>query len=125
MTKLPRPCQSRIYHLPIDDAGIDALDEPALGADDKPYTVAGFLNGPGSVLEEQADGDWSGDRPALTEADVTSPDYLQQAIVPRSSETHSGEDVALFARGPWAHLFGGVMEQNEIFAVMNYAVRAQ
>ncbi|MEM7693188.1 MAG: alkaline phosphatase [Pseudomonadota bacterium] len=109
----------------IDDAGIEALDEPALGEDGKPYTVAGFLNGPGSVLKEQADGQWSGSRPELTEAEATAPDYLQQAVVPRSSETHSGEDVALFARGPWAHLFGGVMEQNEIFAVMNHAVRAQ
>lgn len=33
-------------------------------------------------------------------------------------ETHAGEDVAIFAGGPKAHLFGGVMEQNVIFHVM-------
>ena len=48
-----------------------------------------------------------------------------QALVPLASETHSGEDVAVFARGPWAHLFGGVIEQNVIFHVMNHAVTAQ
>ena len=61
----------------------------------------------------------------LTEAEATDPDFLQQALIPLSSETHSGEDVAVYARGPWAHLFGGVIEQNVIFHVMNHAVAAQ
>lgn len=34
-------------------------------------------------------------------------DYRQDAAVPLSSETHGGEDVAIFARGPMAHLFQG------------------
>lgn len=29
-------------------------------------------------------------------------------------ETHGGDDVMVFARGPWAHLFIGNYEQNEI-----------
>ena len=33
--------------------------------------------------------------------------------------------VAVFARGPWAHLFGGVIEQNVIFHVMHHAVTAE
>ena len=36
-------------------------------------------------------------------------------------ETHGGEDVALYAIGPWSHLVGGVLEQNAIFHVMTYA----
>ena len=64
-------------------------------------------------------------RPTVTEEESTDIDYLQQALVPMSSETHSGEDVAVFARGPWAHLFGGVIEQNVIFHVMNKAVTAE
>ena len=28
------------------------------------------------------------------------PDYLQQALIPAESETHSGEDVAVFAKVP-------------------------
>ena len=50
------------------------------------------------------------------------PDYLQQALLPMGSETHSGVDVALWATGPWAHLFGGTMDQEMIFHVMNHAV---
>ena len=64
-------------------------------------------------------------RPTVTEEEATDIDYLQQSLVPMSSETHSGEDVAVFARGPWAHLFGGVIEQNVIFHVMNKAVTAE
>ena len=42
-----------------------------------------------------------------------------------SSETHTGEDVSAHARGPWAHLLGGVIEQNVIFHVMHHAMTAQ
>lgn len=36
-------------------------------------------------------------------------------------ETHGGEDVAIFARGPYSHLFTGVLEQNTIPHFMAYA----
>lgn len=106
-------------------AGTEHNGTPNLGADGKPYTVAGYLNGVGSVLVEQADKSFSGSRPDLTEEEAIDPDYVQQALIPMSSETHSGEDVAVFAKGPWAHLFGGVIEQNVIFHVMNHAVTAE
>jgi hypothetical protein len=77
------------------------------------------------VLVEQADATFFGTRPTLTEEQATDPDYLQQALIPMSSETHSGEDVIAFAKGPWAHLFGGVIEQNVIFHVMMHAVTAE
>ena len=41
--------------------------------------------------------------------------------MPLGSETHAGEDVAIFARGPGASLIQGTVEQNHIFHVMNYA----
>ncbi|SHL57236.1 alkaline phosphatase [Roseibium suaedae] len=107
----------------VDGAGVKHLDKPLLGDDGKPFTVAGFLNGAGSVLKK--DDNWTGSRPDLTQEQAMDPDYLQQALIPMSSETHSGEDVALFAKGPWAHLFNGVVEQNYIFHVMNYAVNAK
>jgi alkaline phosphatase len=109
----------------VNESGIEHTGEPSTANDGKPFTVAGFLNGAGSVLVEQADGTFSGSRPDLTEEQATDPDYLQQALIPRSSETHSGEDVAVFAKGPWAHLFGGVIEQNVIFHVMLKAVTAE
>lgn len=47
--------------------------------------------------------------------------YQAQAAVPLSMETHGGEDVAVFAKGPLAHLLHGVHEQNYIPHVMAYA----
>jgi len=41
------------------------------------------------------------------------------------SETHGGEDVAIYARGPQAHLIRGVLEQNVIFHVMAEALGMQ
>lgn len=48
-------------------------------------------------------------------------EYMQQAAVPLVVETHAGEDVAIYAKGPMAHLFHGVKEQNYVAHVMAYA----
>lgn len=100
-------------------AGYPGRNNPILGltgenADDgKPYTTLGYMNGPGAV---------SGERPDLSEVDTEAPDYLQQALIPlEESETHSGDDVGIYAQGPWAHLFDGVVEQNLIYHVMAHA----
>ncbi|NQZ29625.1 MAG: alkaline phosphatase [Oceanospirillaceae bacterium] len=103
----------------IDTKGTKHTNTPEKADDGKPYTVLGYLNGSGSVLKE--DQNWTGTRPALTQADAIDPDYIQQALIPKSSETHSGEDVAVYASGPWAHLFNGTVEQNYIFHVMLHA----
>jgi len=43
------------------------------------------------------------------------------AMVNLSMETHGGDDVAVFAVGPWAHLFVGNYEQNYIPYAISYA----
>lgn len=106
----------------IDKAGIKHLDEPMTAKDGQPYTVVGYLNGAGSVLRK--DMNYAGSRPAITQEEAINPDYLQQALIPMSAESHSGEDVAVYARGPWAHLFDGTIEQNFIFHVMKHAAEA-
>lgn len=93
-------------------------DKLSLARDGKPYTTLGFANGPGSVCTAQADGKWICDRADLTNVDTTALGFKQQSLVPLGSETHGGEDVAIFAGGPGANLFSGAMEQNEIFHVM-------
>ena len=133
----------------VDGEGTKHLDEPNLASDDLPYSVVTYTNGPGSVLVEQMPKEaqnsnvveaqaaetgeampeegsklFSGDRRAIAKADVTDVDYLQQALIPMSSETHSGEDVAVYAKGPFAHLFDGTIEQNVIFHVMRHAATA-
>jgi len=41
--------------------------------------------------------------------------------VPLASETHGGEDVAVFARGPQAHLVHGVQEETFVAHIMAFA----
>jgi len=43
-------------------------------------------------------------------------------MVPLASETHAGEDVAIFAGGPNAQLFHGIQEQSYIYYVMEDAM---
>ena len=47
--------------------------------------------------------------------------YLSPAALPMKSETHGGEDVPVYAQGPWSHLFIGTMEQHTIAHKMAYA----
>ena len=109
----------------VSQTGVEHDGTPLTAADGKPYTVMGYLNGAGSVLIEQEDGSYSGERPEVSQDEATDIDYLQQALIPMSSETHSGVDVAVYAKGPWAHLVDGTLEQNYIFHVMNHAVNPQ
>jgi alkaline phosphatase len=50
------------------------------------------------------------------------PNYLANKLHGTDSESHGGEDVALFAEGPRADLVRGVMEQNLIFHIMAEAL---
>jgi len=87
--------------------------EYAKDLDDKPYTTLGYYNGPNAR---------EADSPALTDNFVQSKDYQQQTSVRLGSETHAGEDVALFATGPGAHLVRGVIEQNKISDIIDEAL---
>ena len=99
-----------------------------------PYTTLGYANGPGytGASPEQSAGskhfehnlrkaESATGRPDLSATDTTAPDYLQESAVPLGYETHGGEDVPIFARGPGAQWVRGVMEQNAIFHVMREA----
>nr|XP_004662273.2 alkaline phosphatase, germ cell type-like [Jaculus jaculus] len=87
---------------------------PFKAQDGKSFTSILYGNGPGYILR-------GGVRPDVTDQESSDPAYRQQAAVPVASETHGGEDVAVFARGPQAHLVHGVQEQNYIAHVMAFA----
>ncbi|MEO0056634.1 MAG: hypothetical protein RIT17_64 [Pseudomonadota bacterium] len=97
--------------VPPKGTGEDGGDgtSPLLAADGKPYTTLGYANGPGAV---------SGERP-LPQTGITA---RQQSLVPTGSETHGGEDVALFATGPGATRVRGVIEQNLIYTIIRKAL---
>uniref|UniRef100_A0A3Q0S6I0 alkaline phosphatase n=1 Tax=Amphilophus citrinellus TaxID=61819 RepID=A0A3Q0S6I0_AMPCI len=86
----------------------------SLAEDKKHFTTAVYGNGPGYQIA-------NGTRPDVNASVSTDDNYLQQAAVPLDSETHGIEDVAIFAKGPMAHLFDGVQEQSYIAHVMAYA----
>eukprot|EP00058_Branchiostoma_floridae_P028592 XP_002614083.1 hypothetical protein BRAFLDRAFT_67331 [Branchiostoma floridae] len=80
--------------------------------DGMPFTNILYGNGPGFRQEG---------RQNLTGVDTADKDYVQQSAVPMADETHSGEDVSVFADGPMAHLFRGLHEQVYVAHVMKYA----
>lgn len=98
-----------------------------LAADGKPYTTISYGNGPGGVFPALAKdskvAEPAGVRQDLTAVDTKSVDYIQQATIPLASETHAGDDVAIYAWGPQAHLFSGTVEQNFIYHVLAHATK--
>jgi alkaline phosphatase len=96
-------------------------DEPARALDERPYTTLGYANGPGAIAVHDPKSKQRARRD-LGAVDTAAPDFVQQALVPLPSETHSGEDVPVYAGGPWAHLFQRTVEQNYIFHVMQHAL---
>lgn len=93
---------------------VTGADGAAVGLPDgKPATVLSYANGPGGAMGPRAD---------LSDADVDDPTFIHPALAPLPSAAHGGEDVALLAAGPWAHLFGGVIEQHVIYHVMGHAL---
>lgn len=88
-------------------------ENSALDLEKKPYTTLNYANGTG----------YKKDRPNLTQEQVTNPDYKQEAIFPKTAETHGGEDVGIFAIGANAWTIHGVMEQNWIFYAMQEALQ--
>jgi alkaline phosphatase len=99
-----------------------------------PYTTLGYTNGPGHTAASRSQpaglktyphtsGTFTGcaERPDLTNVDTTSPSFMPESAIPLGSETHAGEDVAVYANGPRAHLVHGVMEQSWVYYVMREA----
>lgn len=62
-----------------------------------------------------------GGRLDATMLDKSPNGFRFPATVPVDSESHGGEDVGIWAVGPWAHLFQGTVEQHVIPHVMAFA----
>jgi alkaline phosphatase len=85
----------------------------AKAADGKPYTTLVFGNGGGPrkpVRDDLTNVDTSGDK-----------NFLQEAGVPLSSETHGGGDVMLFAKGAGSAPFKGTMDNTKVFSLLKQA----
>lgn len=108
-----------------NDSSGQPQQSPRLANDRLPFTVLGYRDGRG--FGENIGGDRRYQHPVepgrqdLTNVDTTHPDFHQEALIPLSMESHAGEDVAIYAIGPWAHLFSSTHEQHYIYHVMRHA----
>ncbi len=104
-------------------SGYESRDAPVLGLAEingtlvtdqggRPYTILSYATGPGAHRDASA---------GLTQAQATSPDFHQPALVYSDSAKHAGEDVPIYAVGPQAHLLTGTHESSYIYQVMAYA----
>lgn len=96
------------------DRGNDILG--VVDNDGQQYETLTYANGP--AYDEHWDHDHFRN---LSTMNRTDPKYRHFAPIPLDSETHGGEDVPVYATGPWAHLLSGVFEQNYIAHVVGYA----
>ena len=104
--------------------------EPALGSDGLPYTTVGYTNGQGfrdfGTNVTNADASYDGTplagRVDLTNVDTQSSGFHQETTIPRSSETHAGEDISLHATGPGAQYAQGTVEQSVVFHLINQSL---
>ncbi|MEP5742525.1 MAG: alkaline phosphatase, partial [Marinomonas sp.] len=92
--------------VPPSDGG-DEVASAAKAKDGKPYTTLGYGNGPGSIAN-------MAERP-MPETGIHA---QQQSAIPTGSETHAGEDVALYGNGPGADRVRGVIEQNLVYDII-------
>ena len=88
--------------------GRDGIVKPTLDADGLPYTTLQYANGPGQPKGRAPRAD-------LGDVDTADPDFHQPALVPLSGETHGGDDVGVWARGPGADAVRGSVEENTLF----------
>lgn len=112
-----------------NDASGNTEAEPTLALDAKPYTTLNYANGAGYCSDYEKVGIYGcfdkkqrhRGRHTTANDNPEHPNYHQEANLPLAYETHAGEDVPIYATGPWAHLLNGVIEQNVIFHVIKHA----
>lgn len=86
-------------------------------AEGRLYTTLSYANGPGARRREKQTKDGHA-------AHAEHPDYLQAATVPLTSESHGGEDVPVWARGPGSNAVRGTIEQHVLYHVIVQALPA-
>jgi len=120
------PILGKVEHAGAD--GKTALARDGLGL---PYTTLGYANGPGyrgfnreqppeaiTFYSRKEGFEPRKGRPDLTDEDTGHTYFQQEATVPMADETHGGDDVGIWARGPGSHAVRGTVEQNAVFHFM-------
>ena len=118
------PILDKVHNVNRDGERVLARDGLGL-----PYTTLGYANGPGyrghdadgaEISYWGAPGDFAAQsgRPDLTDVDTRDQYFQQEAVAPLAKETHGGQDVGVWARGPGSHAVRGTVEQHVLFHFM-------
>jgi alkaline phosphatase len=105
----------------VNDSGDVVQSTDANGV---PYTALGYHNGPGHRSSARVDPtiDPFPGLSGLPGAGTNDSEYLQESAVPLGSETHAGEDVALFAAGPGSERVRGTVRNAHVHRVIEAAL---
>jgi len=109
------------YSNRFSDITMEALEQdltPYLGMDGKPFTIFGYANGPG-YNKMVVDDEGHIVRPAIPSS--LDYEFVHYSGVPLEKETHGGDDVGIWAKGPLAHFFHTTHQNTYIAHVMSYA----
>ncbi|VEL15795.1 unnamed protein product [Protopolystoma xenopodis] len=95
--------------------GVEMGDNDEWGPKDfNPYTILSYANGPSAKVNKS--------REDLSNVDTEALDFMQPSLVPMKDESHGGEDVPIFARGPFAFVFQSTRDNTFIAHSINAAL---
>ncbi|RWS28738.1 alkaline phosphatase-like protein [Leptotrombidium deliense] len=95
--------------------GYQSRNADILGVSDhatESHTTLLYGNGPGAKIQKS--------RRKRSSEDTTSKSYRQKSAAYHGSATHAGEDVPIYATGPGAFMFTGVVDQTYIPHAISY-----
>lgn len=95
-------------------------DDGTWVGDSMPIMTLSYAAGPGIRNHMKTDG--RRERIDPTRLDTTGREFEFPATMPAGEEMHGGDDVAVYATGPWAHLFDGSAEQSLVSHVVRFAM---
>jgi alkaline phosphatase len=118
------PAGNGILDVVYDVNAATGAVEAAVDRNGVPYTALAYVNGPGYRGNARVD-PRTDVFPGRNGAVPTGPShqaYFQESAVPLGSETHAGEEVAIYAIGAGADLVRGTVKNTFIYQVMAKAL---
>nr|CDS27300.1 intestinal type alkaline phosphatase 1 [Hymenolepis microstoma] len=107
-----QPSRFRSLFLPDLVKGNETLDE-------KGMQPVGYMTGPGAKMNATRDSVWN-----MTDETLFGKDTQLQALIPIDWATHGGDDVGVFANGPFSYLFHKTIDNTFVAQAMKYAMCA-
>ncbi|VDM31385.1 unnamed protein product [Hydatigera taeniaeformis] len=95
------------------------LIKGSMTMDHKGMLPIGYMTGPGAKMNETRE-----NVTAMNDTYLNDKETQLQALIPINWSTHGGDDVAVYANGPFSYLFHSTVENTFIAQAMKYAMCA-